>query len=259
MMPTRKTLSLFSIAAVLAWAAVAPQARADAVPASDRFVVITDSHGVGAFGEALVRWLRQRPATEFDFFASGASAPLQWINGAFTTPCGFRESSREPRPEPFACKKLHTPKLASLWKEQGPRLSSERRISVIAQGTNYGIQPAMRREQIVASVRLIEAAQAASDRCLWVGPPRMKASPGFDTAGVEYKYALIREAIAQAAARTGKPACELIDSRAFSHYPAHGGDGIHYHRAGMKSPEAIRAAEEWAEGVTEAAGRLLSG
>jgi hypothetical protein len=235
--------------------------RADAL---DRFVVVTDSHGVCAYGSELAGWLRKRQATQFDFFASGASAPLQWINNAFTTPCGFHDKSSSGNPEPRECRKLHTPRLSDLWKEQPQRVDGERRISIISLGTNFGMSAGMKDEQLAATRRLIEEAMKASDRCIWVGPPNMTRKNGFDTAGVEYKYSLIRKAIEQAAHATGKPSCQLIDSRQYSKYPEKCGDGIHYHFHPKCSEKGImaecaKAAREWADGVVAQADCLLAG
>ena len=234
---------------------LAPLAYGDA---TDRIVVITDSHGVGHFGEELALWLRRRPTTKFDFIASGGSAPLQWRNNAFNTTCGFHDASTIAKPLPRVCNKLHTPPLTALWRQQGPPAADERRVSIVVLGTNFGMAAAMYAEQLAATQSLAEDAMNSSDRCLWVGPPNMNHSPGFDTAGVAYKVALIQKALAQAAHKTGKPPCQLIDSRLYSQYPKKGGDGIHLHWPGWKTPETIKASGDWADAIAAQADCLLA-
>ncbi|MBI3542472.1 MAG: hypothetical protein HY075_04255 [Deltaproteobacteria bacterium] len=216
----------------------------------DRFVVVTDSHGVGHFGEELARWLRNRPATKFNFTASGASAPAQWNNGLFTTPCGFHDDSSIAKPEPRKCHKLLTPKLAAVWKRQGARQHDERRITVIVLGTNYGLDPSTRKMQLADTEKLATTAMTESDRCFWVGPPNMRRKHGFDADGVKYKVELVTEALAAAAKATGKPVCQLIDSRSYSHYPKNG-DGIHYHWPGSTDAEQLLRSAEWADSVAK--------
>ncbi len=225
--------------------------------ATDRFVVVTDSHGVGHFGEELALWLRKRAQTKFEFFASGASAPLQWTNGAFTTPCGFEDKSKIATPLPRQCNKLHTPSLKYLWQQEPAPTEDERRISIIALGTNFSMSPAWRAGHVLETQKLVEDAMAHSERCLWVGPPSMTRKPGFDPPAVAYKIKIIEEAIELAAKKTGKPACQFIDSRPLSHYPKHG-DGIHLHWAGQKDPGALKASGEWADGVAAQADCLLA-
>ncbi|MBI3557623.1 MAG: hypothetical protein HY074_15285 [Deltaproteobacteria bacterium] len=263
-----RTMPLGLIFLLLLIPARAAKADADAAaagPKNDRFVVITDSHGVGHFGEQLAHWLRNRPNTKFDFLASGASAPAQWTNNAFTTPCGFRDGSNINPPRPRACKKLHTDALRDLWKAQGRRTDDERRISIIVLGTNFGMQPEIRAQQVLDTQKLLEDAMKTSDRCLWMGPPNMTRPHGFDAAGVEYKVKIIKEAIKLTAEKTGKPPCQFVDSRDFSTYPKASPtppstkpDGIHLHWPGNKDALAIKASGDWADGVAAQADCLLA-
>lgn len=217
---------------------------AQAFEARDRFVVITDSHGAGQFGQTLTDGLRARANTDFTFFASGGSAPLQWLNRAFTTTCGYRENSRSIPTAPRACETVLTPRLSELWAAESSDRAQERRITVIVQGTNYSTKAALRAEQIAATKKLIQAARAGSDVCLWVGPPKMRRTPGYDAAGVEAKIAILREALES----LGDAGCTFIDSRPISEYPAQG-DGIHYHWPGSRNEGALRAASDWANRV----------
>lgn len=210
----------------------------------DRFMVITDSHGAGQFGQALTDGLRRRALTDFTFFASGGSAPLQWLNRAFTTTCGYRENSRVIPTAPRACETMLTPRLSELWAAETSDREHERRVTVIVQGTNFSTKASLRAEQITATKKLIQAARAASDVCLWVGPPKMRRSPGYDSAGVEAKIEILQAALTQ----LGDQGCTFIDSRPLSEYPAQG-DGIHYHWPGSRNEGALRAATDWATEV----------
>lgn len=224
--------------------------------AADRFVVITDSHGLGRWGLEVEEWLRARKDAEFDFFASGGSAPLQWLNGVYTTPFGLHETSATPKGNPRTAGKILTPKLRDLWKNQGSGSANERRITLIALGTNYHPDPKHRAEEIAETTRLIEIAQSESDACAWIGPPNMRRK-NFEAADVEGKVSIIRAAIAAAAKKTGKPECAFIDSRLYSRYPSTGVDGIHYNWPGSKNPTEIRECVKWAAGVTAELDRRL--
>ncbi len=214
---------------------------------SDEFVVVTDSHGVGEFGASLSNWLRSRKETQFEFFASGGSAPLQWLNDAYKTPCGLKESSLEIAPDPRTCNVLHTPTLESLWANHKMSPLSHRKITLIVQGTNFGIKPEIYQEQLRATKKLMKVALANSDECIWIGPPNMRRSPGFDEGGVEYKVSLIKAALELTEKETNK-ACVFIDSREISQYPTNG-DGIHYHWPGSKDSESIERAHQWGEAL----------
>ncbi len=210
---------------------------------ADYFVVITDSHGVGEFGASLSDWLRSRPQTQFELFASGGSAPLQWLNNAYKTPCGLSESSLEHAPDPRTCNELLTPTLQSLWDKQSTLPLTDRKITLVVQGTNFGMKPEMYEEQLRATKKLIKVALFKSDECIWIGPPNMRRSPGYDQAGVEYKITIIKTALELTEKEINKT-CTFIDSRELSNYPTNG-DGIHYHWPGSKDPESIERARQW--------------
>lgn len=204
--------------------------------AGDRFVIITDSHGVGKYGESLKSQIRNRPETSYHFFASGGSAPLQWLNRAFTTTCGFEETSTD-EVSPSICKKLLTPKLSDLW-DKYPVSPSERRVTIIVQGTNLPVAQAQFEEQVRYTKKLLNVALERSDVCIWVGPPNMRRAPGFDAQGVETKIKILMTAL--------EDKCHFIDSRQISTYPSTG-DGIHYHMPGSQNQGQIDASLAWAE------------
>lgn len=222
-------------------------ALALALPASalDRIVVITDSHGVGSFGAGIESWLRARPSTDWDFFAAGGSSPMQWIATRWTTPCGLHEIAGGPILT-RKCYEEKVPHLDELWARQPVSTGKTRRVTIIAHGTNYRMDD--KAGEVAHSVALIKAAYAAGDVCLWVGPPNMKKTPGFDAAAVKYKYSIIEAAIAAAKAG-GIGECTLIDSRPLSSYPKEGGDGVHYHWLKTKDPDSLAQGPKWAAAV----------
>jgi len=212
--------------------------------AAERVVVITDSHGVGSFGAGIEDWLGKRKDTAYDFFASGASSPRQWVSSRFETPCGFHQTSSAAK-QTRKCLRLKTPFLSELWKAQGPA-AGERRVTVIAHGTNYPLEG--RASEVAVTKQLIKDAFAASAVCVWIGPPNMTKSPSFDAAAVEKKYSIIKDAIEAVAVETGNR-CRLIDSRPLSSYPKKGGDGIHYHWLKNADEDSRSQGPKWAEKV----------
>ena len=214
--------------------------------AGSRIVFISDSHGVGKFGDIVKTHLRAREDTRFHFFASGGSAPLQWINNAFTTTCGYQETSSDANATP-GCQRIHTPRFSSIW-ERYPRVPNERRISIIALGTNLSPKASERAPQITQIRRLMDVALAQSDLCIWVGPPNMRRSPDFDQQGVENKVSMIQEV---------QNRCTFIDSRMISQDPSQG-DGIHYHWPGSRNIEQIQASSDWANAVMQEVESIIS-
>lgn len=235
-----------------------------AAGATDRIVMITDSHGLGHWGAEMTKWLRERPDTEFDFFASGGSAPLQWIYGGWKTPLGLRENSESAPAEKRVAAPMVTLALRKVWADQGSGSANDRRITVIAHGTNYHHENQRNKkgetfeaEEVAHTAKLIQIAQAESDHCVWIGPPNMTKA-AFGKADVMYKYGIIRKGIAKAAKESRKPPCDLIRADEVSEYPAAGPDGIHYNYAGVKNKAQMAACSSWAKGVTDRLGVILN-
>lgn len=213
-------------------------------------VFISDSHGLGAFGDKIRDWLAYRPSTTFTFVASGGSAPLQWTNDAFETTCGiFEDSFSHPAQNWTGCKKMHTPDIHSLWMQNASHLNRDTRtITIIALGTNFSISPGRAKSHEAETQELVKAALYQSETCIWIGPPNMRRSPGFDAEGVEKKYQILKK---------GTQGCTLIDSRALSKYPENTGDGIHYQWPGSQNLSQIYAARSWASKVITKIEELL--
>ncbi len=217
-----------------------------ALAQSSHIVLISDSHSLGEFGRVLATKIRGDQNQKFYYFASGGSAPLQWLNGAFTTPCGLVETSEAPVNK-RVCQKILTPKLSQIWQAQKVATGAKK-VTVIIQGTNLSHKNERRAQEVAWAKKLAEVAAKESDECVWIGPPQMRRSPGFDLSGVEFKVQVIKEALIGSK-------CHFIDSRELSTYPAKG-DGIHYHWPGSNDAGQIQAARSWAEEIYAALSRM---
>lgn len=197
------------------------------VGADTHVVIIGDSHTTGEFGQTLVRKLREKENVSFDLVASGASASLQWINNAFTTSCGYTDSSENANPPSRYCVgNFMTPTLLSLLVKvnNNDAHAGKEKVAVVALGSNMGSVPRDYQTDLNATKSLLFAIQNQGFKCVWIGPPNM---PRFQHL-LEGKYGLLIRAI-----KESKVACRLIDSRLYTTYPAKSSnretpDGIHY-------------------------------
>ncbi len=225
-----------------------PQTMRDVAntPPVTSLVVISDSHGMGQFGSTLDQWLKNSKAP-YQFIASGGSAPLQWYNNAYVTPCGFASSTHSTGTR--ACEKIKTPSIKDIWANFSEATSVK--TTIIIQGTNIPVRSsAEKTEQTRYASSLIQKTFEVSQNCIWVGPPNMTRK-GYEAADVQDKYDVIKAAISQVANKTGRT-CLLIDSRKHSVYPPGGTgkhDGIHYNWPGSKNPAEITASTNWANGI----------
>lgn len=217
-------------------------------------VVITDSHGLGAFGGEIRSFLKGRADTRFTFVASGGAAPLQFQNGIYKTPCGLRDSTESPAPSSFECpSSLLTPKLSALLeKKPQPRLGD---TVVIALGANASFKPEDLLPQIRFGRGLVNGAETSGYACVWIGPPQMRR---FSEQQISAMYDIIARSIQGTS-------CKLIDSRSLSHYPEtldpvhEKPDGIHYDYPAKwwRFPRGTEAAHDWGRGVVRALDPLL--
>lgn len=229
---TRPLVLFFIFAHSAAWSA-------------DRIVFISDSHGVGEYGVEINRWLRNRTQTDFEFFASGGSAPLQWRNGIFTSRCAFSDRSSQPSQPAKGCKVLRTPPLVELLKTNTPHT---RKIVLISLGTNMSRKTTDFENEIRWAKNLIHDATLNQTKCIWIGPPQMSR---FTSSEIEQMYRMIEEAIDRESKILNTEPCALIDSRKNSHYPKSlteprkNPDGIHFDIPGTPYSEGLQAAKSW--------------
>lgn len=219
--------------------------------ALDRFVVIADSHGVGQFGMSLVQWLSDRSDTRYDFYASGGTAPKNWLRGGRKSACVWHVSSELPSSGPPRYTTDTNPSFKQLWLNQGERQPNERRISVIVQGTNlnYVRHARYARSENQQMKDLIRDAYAQSDLCYWVGPPTM-IKQNYNAPAARLWIGMIKKAIQEEAEENDRAPCEFLDSVPISKFPklsARHKDQVHYHWMGSVHDDAgIIAAYNWA-------------
>jgi hypothetical protein len=208
---------------LLLWLALSWPAAASA--GDPCVLLIGDSHLAGTMGAALDGRLRDLPATVATY-ASCGSHPGWWLSG-YATRCGYWQRDRDGKET--RSKTAPTPLARSLLIELTPD------YTVIAQGTNLLEGPPGWQEK--ASRELLAVVAAAPTKCIWIGPPNVRAVG-------EDRQAAFYEMLSRI---LPEYSCQLVDSRPFATYPATGGDGTHYDSLG----EPGRAlARKWAEGVS---------
>lgn len=193
--------------------------------ASAKTLIITDSHGEGAFGAELVRLL-EAEKENVSIYAVGGSTAADWVLG-LNQIWGYWEyhtgktnirSSKPKTPEFKKILELNQPDQVII--ELGTNLIWRDLTSI---DTTYIIQ-------------LMEAISENGARCFWVGPPDLRPKSQDQKRRVLEIHQLLEKEIPS-------HHCQLLASWEFTHYPAEGGDGIHYDQI----PEiGAKLAQEWA-------------
>ncbi len=196
--------------------------------ALSKTLIISDSHGVGAFGEELVRLL-EHEKEEVSLYAFGGTRPVDWVQGNNLT-WGYWEhhTGRLNRRGDNRA----TPKLELLIQEHNPQ-----RV-LIVQGTNM-VWRKLTPSDLSDIQFLILSVQKAGAECIWVGPPDLNVPTQENEEGVKAVHNMIGE-------ETQRLGCSYIKSWTFTDYPQNQGDGVHYDaipRVGKK------LAQDWASGV----------
>jgi hypothetical protein len=191
-------------------------------------LVITDSHGEGAFGEALAAALEQK-GEEVSFYAVGGSSSIEWNQG-LPQIWGYWE--HHTGKADIRSTKPITPKLKDLLSTIAPD------VLLIELGTNliWREIPEVSKEAIKL---MLATVRESGVKCYWVGPPELRPNKE-DRISREYE---IRNLLTQLVPGQG---CELIQSWLFTTYPETGGDGIHYDTVPLTGKNLSR---EWAMGV----------
>lgn len=221
--------------------------------AKTRILFLSDSHGLGHFGEMVERWLVTLPNAEVHTYALGGSSPQWWFRGNIAAH-GHVFHSCDGRPKArinLKHTRTTTPLIAELMNV--PTGTYEREVVIINQGTNVPGPPSIYKEGSEKLVKAIQpeglgrthrppsgAPPGPPRVCVWITPPKMRdRGPRYS----DLVYAAIQEGL-QSATRDGAP-CQLIDSRKYSDYPALDGDGVHY----PFSAAGIAATTRWSQGV----------
>ena len=177
-------------------------------------LMIGDSHTVGEFGQRLHDDIATLPNVNIASYGSWGSSPSWWRDGTATNYelrewdlAGDRELLTGTNP---------TPLLSTLVAQTNPS------VIVVALGANLLGSPADWIDQSIQN--LMDEAHSDAQTCLWIGPPSMRQN-GSGKILNDSDYAAVYDSLKSHASADG---CLLIDSYAITHYPAVGGDGMHY-------------------------------
>jgi hypothetical protein len=196
--------------------------------AFSKTLIVSDSHGTGAFGIELSRQI-EKQGESVSFYAFGGTKVIDWIEGNNLT-WGFWEhhTGRIDR----RGTNRNTPKLIELIETHNPN------TVIIVQGTNmiWREQAPMDTEQMRF---LMNSAKESGAKCIWIGQPDL--NPKNDEAkrwDLELQNLFEKEVPANG--------CQLIRSWAMTNYPDNMGDGIHYDQIPRIGEKLAR---EWAQKV----------
>lgn len=173
-------------------------------------LIISDSHGTGAFGEELAK-LIENENEEVSFYAFGGTKAVDWIEGNNLT-WGYWEHHTG-RIDKRGTNRA-TPKLDELIRIHHPT-----RV-IINLGTNMvWKQPTVEQELQINT--LIETAKSRGAACIWSGPPDLNASEMNPNNWVEQIHQILIN-------QTGISECKLLKAWELTQFPDGQGDGIHY-------------------------------
>ena len=187
-----------------------------------RTLIISDSHGTGAFGTELTR-LIEKTNEEVSFYAFGGTKPIDWIEGNNLT-WGFWEHHTGEMSRRGDNRSV--PKLIELISQHRPT-----RV-LISLGTNivWHEQTEKDRSSIQFLMKAVKAAQA---QCLWIGPPDLNVG--------QEQQKWVEEVHQELKELSQSEGCQLIESWSFTNYPKNQGDGVHYDVIPLKGPKLARS------------------
>lgn len=200
----------------------------NAAQAFSKTLIISDSHGTGAFGGELTR-LIERQNESVSFYAFGGTKAIDWIEGNNLT-WGFWEhhTGRVDRRSTHT----NTPKLAELIKVHKPN------TIIIVLGTNM-VWHEQTTQDADSIQGLLTLAKGSGAKCVWVGPPDLNVQ----NQDQEKWVTQLHQELEQIVPANG---VQLISSWTFTNYPANMGDGVHYDKIPGVGEKLAR---EWAQGV----------
>ncbi|MBU6155224.1 MAG: hypothetical protein KGP28_13050, partial [Bdellovibrionales bacterium] len=179
----------------------------DSLSAEPRILVIGDSHSVGPFGRSLADELR-KVSPKSSLYASCGTVASSWFTGSRTR-CGFYFRTEEGKI--LEGKSGNTPKISGMIQTLKPDLL------VVQLAGNYSV--GFDESSAVKDMRrIVELIKDLPIACLWIAAPDARVN----TTARSKLYSWVASA-------TGDR-CTVLDSRAFTRYPEHEGDGIHYSR-----------------------------
>jgi hypothetical protein len=191
-------------------------------------LIISDSHGTGAFGLELTHLL-EKDNEQISFYAFGGSKPIDWIEGNNLT-WGFWEyhTGKENR----RGDNRSVPKLIELISEHRPEKV------IINLGTNIVWHEQTEKDRHSIQL-LMKTAKDVNADCVWIGPPDLNVPE-------EQQKRWVRDVHQELQELSVTEECQLIESWKFTHYPKNSGDGVHYDKIPIKGP---RLAKNWARKV----------
>ena len=191
-------------------------------------LIISDSHGTGAFGLKLTN-LFESQKEEVSFFAYGGTTAIDWIEGNNLT-WGFWEHQTGLQDV------RSTNQAAPIFEKLLKKIKPTQVIIVL--GTNLLWRELLPKD--AASIQtLINLSRQMGAKCFWVGPPDLK--PKYENQ--QRRVLEIHQQLEQEIPGTH---CALIKSWNFTTYPQSLGDGIHYDQIQSNGQEL---AQNWASKV----------
>lgn len=172
-------------------------------------LMITDSHGEGTFGSEMVH-LAESNGSSISVYAVGGTNAIDWVNG-LQAKWGYWE--HHTGHQDIRSMAQVTPRLEELVKKHNPD------AVLVELGTNqiWNEFTAADKADILKIVSIINDSGA---KCYWVGPPDLRLSEDYLVKFKQVKEMLTNE--------LPQKNCQIFKSWEFTHYPALGGDGIHY-------------------------------
>jgi hypothetical protein len=191
-------------------------------------LVITDSHGEGAFGSELTALLEKQNET-VSMYAVGGSTSADWNHGLQQIWGYWEHHTGKPA---IRSTKPVTPMLKTLLETHSPD------TLMIELGTNliWSEIPQKSKDEIQL---MLETVRQSGVKCYWIGPPDLRPNK-VDRVPRELEIHAILEQLVE-----GK-GCELVKSWTFTRFPKKGGDGIHYDTIPLIGNDLSR---QWARDV----------
>lgn len=196
---------------------------------------IADSHGAGAFGIEVDKYLRTI-ASQATSVASCGSSPSNWVSGSTTiqkTNCGYWRKKPDGN-------EIRVPKheLGSLENELD---QAKPNLTVVALGTNMLSSPQNIEKEKASIEKMIAQIKKSKSQCIWIGPPDLVKKPFIDN---------LKNGIKEIRAVVEKNKCVFIDSTEVTTYAKNNKDGIHYGK---------REAADWGIDASEKINQQLAG
>ncbi len=204
-----------------------------------RISFITDSHGVGPFGDNMDRWLLTFSDFELHTYALGGSSPFWFLRGenGFTTPWAFFYNSCSDGAYPSISQRRGISAKSQDIKKMLAYDHSHpfnRDLVIFEQGSNVPGENSVYKNQ-ARDLALATRRASPDSVCFWISAPRMIKISDAQMAEVN---TFINQGLIEAEVILKKefpenknPACYFINSQKYGSYPTNfpaALDGVHY-------------------------------